>query len=166
MTFVKYLWSFEVQQINWQVSKWAFDSAIILSLSLFHFHNFQRFYDNFVYIIAFSSCRDTLSHWYLEISIFQEKQSYILTNLLILKDLWLQMTFLSCKLSAENNFTKYDFWRSVGQFLSSHQKFGRYVFTLFYHFEIEKLFTNWEYCWFLHSGHVNLNFDNDIEFHK
>ena len=40
-------------------------------------------------------------------SIFQEKQCYISTSLLILKEFWLQMTSLSWKLSAEEIFTKY-----------------------------------------------------------
>ena len=53
MTFVKCLKSVEVQQIDWQVSKWTLDSAIVLSLSLFHFYNFQGFYDSFAYINAF-----------------------------------------------------------------------------------------------------------------
>ena len=107
MTFVKCLKSVEVQQINWQFSKWTLDSAIVLSLSLFHFYNFQGFCDSFAYINAFSSCTDTLSHWCLE-SIFQEKQRYILTSLLILKDFLTPNDSLPWKISAENNFTKYD----------------------------------------------------------
>ena len=45
---------------------------------------------------------------------------------------WLQMTPLSWKVYAENNFTKYVSWRSVGQFLSSHQKFWCYFLYLFF----------------------------------
>ena len=51
ITFVKYLKSFEVQQIKHKVSDCTLDDAIILSLFLFHF----------VYFNVFSSFRDTLS---------------------------------------------------------------------------------------------------------
>ena len=47
---------------KWQVSKWALDSAIVLSLSLFHFYHFQGFYHSFVYVNVFLSCRDILSY--------------------------------------------------------------------------------------------------------
>ena len=47
---------------KWQVSKWALDSPIVLSLSLFHFYHFQGFYLSFVYVNVFLSCRDTLSY--------------------------------------------------------------------------------------------------------
>ena len=41
---VKYLRSFEMRQIKKQAPKLALDSAIILSLSLFHFYDFLGFY--------------------------------------------------------------------------------------------------------------------------
>ena len=58
--------SFGVQKINQQVSKRALDSAMILSMFLFYFCNFQGIYDSFVYINVFSTCTDTLSHQRLE----------------------------------------------------------------------------------------------------
>ena len=105
ITLVKYLRSFELQQIKKQVSKWALDSAIILSLSLFHICDFQGFLSWFVYVNVFSSCRDMLS---------DEQVVYFRRNSVIFRPLywfskisWIQMTSLSRKLSAEKNFTKY-----------------------------------------------------------
>ena len=62
MAFVKYLKGFEMQQRKKQVSEWALDNAIILSLPLFVFYDFQGIYHTFVYVNMFPSCRDTLSH--------------------------------------------------------------------------------------------------------
>ena len=42
------------------------------------------------------------------------------------------MTYLSRKLSTENNSTKYDSERSVGQFSSSHQNLEHYFFSFFH----------------------------------
>ena len=53
----------------------------------------------------------------------------ILNNILILNILWLQMT--SSKFFVENNFTKYDSWKSLRQFLLLSENFERYFFHLF-----------------------------------
>ena len=81
-------------------SEYTLNSAIILSLSLLLFCNFQRLTQSFAYVNMFWSSGNTLSHlikWCQESSTFQEKKCYIMTNLQILNGFflfffWLQMT--------------------------------------------------------------------------
>ena len=68
-------------------SEYTLNSAIILSLSLLLFCNFQRLTQSFAYVNMFWSSGNTLSHlikWCQESSTFQEKKCYIMTNLQIL----------------------------------------------------------------------------------
>ena len=88
-------------------SEYTLNSAIILSLSLLLFCNFQRLAQSFAYVNMFWSSRNTLSHlikWCQESSTFQEKKCYIMTNLQILNVFFLfffdfKWLLLSWKLS-------------------------------------------------------------------
>ena len=88
-------------------SEYTLNSAIILSLSLLLFCNFQRLTQSFAYVNMFWSSGNTLSHlikWCQESSTFQEKKCYIMTNLQILNVFFLfffdfKWLLLSWKLS-------------------------------------------------------------------
>ena len=54
-----------------------------------------------------------------------------MNNLLILKNFLTPNDLSDSKLSAKNNFTKFDSWRSEVQSFSFHQKSGRYFFVFF-----------------------------------
>ena len=122
---VKYLRSFEVQPIKYQVSKWALDNAIILSLSLFDFYGFHGFYHSFVYDNIFSSCRDTLGH------LLVSEKYFVLGETMLYFD---QFTDFERFPNSEwrlyhKNYLQKNILQNI---LSSHQKFGRYFLNFFW----------------------------------
>ena len=70
----KKLWS---ATNKWQISKWALDSAIVSSMSLFHFYHFQGFYHSFVYVNVFLSCRYILSYLIVPKVVFLRRNSVV-----------------------------------------------------------------------------------------